>query len=129
MLKVFEVDDLKIRIDVLEGEIKIQNLYDFIGKNFIQRNTYNYILVDFREATLKFEVDEIQEFKKWRKSNGIEGVAEFIFLSVSPRNTALLLMHEDGKTFCTLKGALEYMRLENKYSEITKYIKSDSEFC
>lgn len=128
MMKAFQMDDLKIRVDVCKGEITMQKLYNFISKNSIPKNAYNYILVDFREAILNFAIEEIVEFKKWRKSNGIEGVSEFIFLSVSPKNTALLLMHDDGKTFSTLIGALQYMSLEKEYSRITEIIKSDEEF-
>ena len=138
MTQYFAFPELGLSIQKGIGEIEIQAMYEF-AKNYLvgdQQSKYHYVIVDTREAEIKFSVEEMVEYSQWLKENEkIDSIIEYLYLATSAQSTAYSMLlgnifkdHAVNKVFYTLKKALMYIGLEDHYDEIGSLIKDDSSF-
>lgn len=138
MTQYFAFPELGLGIQKGIGEIDIQAMYEF-ARNYLvgdQQSKYHYVIVDTREAEIKFSVEEMIEYSQWLiKNENTDSVIEYLYLATSAQATAYSMIIGNifkdravNNIFYTLKKALAYIDLVDHYDEIGSLIKDDNSF-
>ena len=138
MIQYFAFPEIGLGIQKGLGEIDIQSMYEF-ARNYLlgdKQCKFHYVIVDTREAEIKFSVEEMIEYSQWLiKNENTDSVIEYLYLATSAQATAYSMilgnLFKDravSNIFFTLKKALAYIDLVDHYDEIGSLIKDDNSF-
>lgn len=124
MNDLFFVEDIGLSIQYLDGDIYIEDLYQY-ARTFILPNPnpnpkIKVTIVDTREATPKFKYQELLTYLAWlQEEEETDLMVHYLYLVTNPKNTALSLVaktfyEETGlnSVFSTLKEPLNMLVLK-----------------
>lgn len=124
-LKYKILNDYKLIIRYLKGQINMNDLYSFIdeSKHDENFNSKYSVLYDIRDAEFLADRDSILEFsEKFRLMKKIHNKRKITFLTNNPKQVVFAIFIEkfrklglyEIRTFSTLDAALDFLNIDKK---------------